>query len=101
MPGGIESLPGGLGAAIRDSLGSATAAASGLTGWHGASLIAAARESFVAGMSSAAEIGAVIVAVGAVIVLVWLPGRASVASAKSRFEQESEPLAIAGEGMAS
>jgi len=101
MPGGIESLPGGLGAAIRDSLGSATAAASGLTGGHGESLLAAARESFVAGMSSAAEIGAVIVAVGAVIVLVWLPGRASVASAKSRFEQESEPLAIAGEGMAS
>ena len=101
MPGGLESLPAGLGAAIRDSLGSATAAASGLAGGQGASLLAAARESFVAGMSSAAEIGAVIVALGAVIALVWLPGRASVASAKSRFERESEPVAIAGEGMAS
>jgi EmrB/QacA subfamily drug resistance transporter len=101
MPGGLESLPAGLGAAIRDSLGSATAAASGLAGGQGASLLAAARESFVAGMSSAAEIGAVIVALGAVIALVWLPGRASEASAKSRFERESEPVAIAGEGMAS
>ena len=75
LPGGVDGLPAGLGSAVRDSLGSATVAASGLGGDHGPMLLTAAREAFVAGMSSAAGIGAVIVAVGAAIVLIWLPGR--------------------------
>jgi DHA2 family multidrug resistance protein-like MFS transporter len=41
----------------------------------GATVLAAARQAFVSGMSSATSIGAVVVAVGAIVVLLWLPGR--------------------------
>ena len=101
MPGGLSGLPAGIGSAVRDSLGSATVAAGQLGGGQGSVVLDAARQAFVSGMSSASEIGAVIVALGAVIVLFWLPGRAAVASATSRFEQEPQSVAVTREGMAS
>ncbi len=76
LPGGVASLPAGVGDAVRDSIGSATVAAGALPGDMGAAVVAAAREAFVSGMTTATSIGAVIVAVGAVIVLSWRPGRA-------------------------
>jgi DHA2 family multidrug resistance protein-like MFS transporter len=71
----VSGLPTGVGAAVRDSIGSATVASSHLPGETGAAVIAAARQAFVAGMSSSTSIGAVIVAVGAVMVVVWMPNR--------------------------
>ncbi len=75
LPGGLSGLPAGVGAAVRDSIGSATVAVSHLPGETGATVMAAAKQAFVAGMSSATAIGALIVAVGAVMVVVWMPNR--------------------------
>jgi EmrB/QacA subfamily drug resistance transporter len=75
LVGRLDGLPGGVGAAVRDSIGSATVAAGNLPGDTAAAVIAAARQAFVTGMSTATLIGAVIVAAGAVIVLMWLPDR--------------------------
>jgi hypothetical protein len=75
LPGGAPALPAGVAAAVRDSIGSASVAVGHVPGAAGSAVLAAARESFVSGMSTATAIGAVIVAVGAAIVLVWMPGR--------------------------
>ncbi len=75
LPGGLAGLPAGVGAAVRDSIGSATVAAGGLPSETAAAVLSAARQSFVSGMSTAAAIGAVVVAVGAVLVFAWLPAR--------------------------
>lgn len=79
LPGGIAGLPPAVGAAVRDSIGSASVAASQLPGETGKAVIDAARQAFVAGMSTSAIVGSVVVAIGAVIVLAWLPGRAPTA----------------------
>jgi EmrB/QacA subfamily drug resistance transporter len=74
LPGGLAGLPSGLGDAVRDSIGSATVAASQIPGNGGAPILAAAREAFVAGMSTSTLIGAAIVFAGLVALLHWLPG---------------------------
>jgi EmrB/QacA subfamily drug resistance transporter len=84
IPGGIGSLPPAIGGAVRDSLGSAVVAAGQLPGDTGSAVLSAAREAFVSGMSTATVVGAVIVALGVVVLLHWLPdpsiSRASEAS---------------------
>jgi EmrB/QacA subfamily drug resistance transporter len=75
LPGGAAALPAGVAGAVRDSIGSASVAVGHLPGPSGSAVLAAARESFVSGMSTATAIGAVIVAVGATVVLLWMPGR--------------------------
>jgi EmrB/QacA subfamily drug resistance transporter len=95
LPGGVASLPAGVGDAVRDSIGSATVAAGALPGDMGAAVVAAAREAFVSGMSSATLIGAAVVAVGAVIVLIWMPGRAR-ASAGTEPESAAAKSAALG-----
>jgi MFS family permease len=76
LPGGIGALPPAVGSAVRDSIGSAVVAAAQLPEGTGTAVVAAARQAFVSGMSTATMIGAVVVAVGAVIVFMWLPDRA-------------------------
>ncbi len=75
LPGGLAGLPSNAADAIRDSIGSASVAAGQLPGAAGDAVLAAARESFVAGMSAASLIGAGVIAAGAVIVAHWLPRR--------------------------
>lgn len=71
----LGGLPPSVEAAVRDSIGSATVAAGHLPADTAATVLGAARQAFVSGMSTATSIGAVVVAVGAIVVLVWLPGR--------------------------
>jgi EmrB/QacA subfamily drug resistance transporter len=73
LPGGLGGLPSSVGAAVRDSIGSATVAAGHIPGDNGATVLAAARGAYVSGMSSATVIGAAIVAIGAAVVFHWLP----------------------------
>ena len=81
------SLPANVDAAIRDSLGSAMATAGQLPGATGTAVANAAKEAFVAGMSSATLVGAAIVAIGVLILLHWLPDRSKAAD----LDLEAEP----------
>jgi DHA2 family multidrug resistance protein-like MFS transporter len=85
--------------AVRDSIGSATVAAGGLPADTAAAVLAAARAAFVSGMSTAALVAAAVSAVGAIVVLLWMPGRA-----RAELDQ-AEPIrpaaAPTGEGAAS
>jgi EmrB/QacA subfamily drug resistance transporter len=76
LPGGLAGLPAAVSDAVRDSIGAASVAAGHLPSPAGDAVLAAARSSFVAGMSTATVIGAAIIAAGAVVVAHWLPGRA-------------------------
>lgn len=105
LPGGVAGLPPAAGAAVRDSIGSASLAASQLPGETGKAVIEAARQAFVAGMSTSAIVGSVVVAIGAVIVLAWLPGRTRAPAAMpvaspSADRAVSVPSAV-GDGAAS
>jgi hypothetical protein len=71
----LGDLPPTVEAAVRDSIGSATVAAGHLPADTAATVLGAARQAFVSGMSTATSIGALVVAVGAIVVFVWLPGR--------------------------
>lgn len=73
LPGGMAGLPPAIGSAVRDSIGSASAAAASLPVDAGSAVLMAARQAFVSGMSEAALIGAVVIAIGTVILLHWLP----------------------------
>ena len=90
LPGSEASLPAGVGAAVRDSIGSASVALGHLPGSTGTAILSAAREAFVSGMSSATTIGALVVAVGAVVVVAWMPNRMRVSAA-----EPTEALAVA------
>jgi EmrB/QacA subfamily drug resistance transporter len=91
VTGGAGSLPPAVAGAVNDSLGSAVVAAGGLPGDTGTAVLAAARESFVAGMSTASLVGAVVVGVGVVLLLHWLPGRSGADSAVATdLEQVAE-----------
>jgi Na+/melibiose symporter-like transporter len=92
LPGGAGSLPPAAGAAVRDSIGSAMVAAGNLPGGTATAVIGAARQAFVSGMSAAASVAAVVAAVGVVIILVWLPGRAEV-PVETRAAAEASPIA--------
>ena len=92
LPGGVAGLPAGVSAAIRDSIGSASMAASAVPGDAGAAVLAAARQSFVSGMSTATLIGAGVVAAGTVIVALWMPNRARTSAA----EMPNDLGAVAG-----
>ena len=82
LPGGVAGLPAGVGAAVRDSIGSASVAVGHLPGATGTAVLSAARESFVSGMSTATTIGALVVAAGAVILVIWMPNRQRTAAAE-------------------
>jgi predicted MFS family arabinose efflux permease len=90
LPGGEATLPAGVGAAVRDSIGSASVALGHLPGSTGTAVLSAAREAFVSGMSSATTIGALVVALGAVVVVAWMPNRMRVSAA-----EPTEALAVA------
>jgi DHA2 family integral membrane protein (MFS transporter) len=75
IPGGLGALPPAVGAAVRDSIGSATVAAGSLPSGMGTAVVSAARQAFVSGMSTATLIAAAVVAVGTIVVALWLPGR--------------------------
>lgn len=68
-------VPGDAGPVARETLGGATAVAAELPPDHAASLLAAARESFVAGMHVSAVVGALLLAYTAVQALVLLRER--------------------------
>ena len=82
-------LPPALAAAARDSLGSAMAAAAQLPGATGSAVASAAKEAFVAGMSEAALVGSLIVAIGAALLVRWLPNT----DRASELEPETGDLA--------
>jgi hypothetical protein len=84
LQGGIGALPASVGAAVRDSIGTATVVAGQIPGDAGPRILDAARLSFVAGLGNAATIGAVVLALGSVVVMHWLPGRAGAATEPSR-----------------
>jgi hypothetical protein len=67
-------------------------AASAVPGDAGAAVLAAARQSFVSGMSTATLIGAGVVAAGTVIVALWMPNRARTSAA----EMPNDLGAVAG-----
>jgi len=97
LPGGLAGLPPGIGHAVRDSIGAAVVAVGALPGDTGATVVAAAREAFVSGMSSATLIGAAVVAVGAVIVLMWMPGRARASAGAEAESAAAESAALGAE----
>jgi EmrB/QacA subfamily drug resistance transporter len=91
LPGGIGDLPPTVTGAVRDSLGSAVVAAGQLPGDTGSAVLAAAREAFVSGMSTATLLGAVIVAAGIALLMHWLPeGSNAVADVVSVGDREAE-----------
>ncbi len=75
IPGGVAGLPPAVGSAVRDSIGSAVVAAGQLPGGSGDAVVAAARQAFVSGMSSATIVGAAVIAAGVLVLLHWLPGK--------------------------
>jgi EmrB/QacA subfamily drug resistance transporter len=84
LPGGIAGLPDSIGAAVRDSIGSATVAAGQIQGETGARILEASRGAFVSGLDTAAVVGAVVVALGAAVVVHWLPGRTGAEESPAR-----------------
>jgi hypothetical protein len=58
-------------------------------------VLAAARQSFVSGMSTATLIGAAVVAVGAVIIVAWMPNRARTSVADSAESRVATAAGVA------
>jgi EmrB/QacA subfamily drug resistance transporter len=63
--------------AAKDGLGAALAAAGQLPAQAGQAFAAAAREAFVHAMNASLLVAAAITAAGAIVALVWMPGRAA------------------------
>jgi EmrB/QacA subfamily drug resistance transporter len=98
LSGGVAALPPSVGAAVRDSIGSATVAAGTLPGETATAVLGAARQAFVAGMSTAATVAAVVAAIGAIVVFHWLPGQAGAAVDDESVEASRLTGAKAREG---
>jgi EmrB/QacA subfamily drug resistance transporter len=71
----LRGLPPQIAQAAGDSIGAATTIAAQL-GERGQALLQAARAAYIEGMGSAVLVGAGVAAVGAILVLLFLPGRA-------------------------
>jgi EmrB/QacA subfamily drug resistance transporter len=71
-----QAIPSSVVALITGSLGGALAVAEHVGGTRGAELAAFSRHAFVSGMDIAMTVGAVVVAVGALVALLVLPSRA-------------------------
>jgi EmrB/QacA subfamily drug resistance transporter len=74
----LESLPPDAAGAAESSVGGAAAVAAQLPAPAADALQAAAGAAFVAGMGSAALVGAALVGIGALIAAIWLPAREAV-----------------------
>jgi EmrB/QacA subfamily drug resistance transporter len=82
----LGTLPGGVGTAVRDSIGGAREAAGSL-GAQGADVLRSASQAFGHGLDAAMLTAAVVAAIGAVAAAVMLPGKTATAPAV-----EKEPV---------
>lgn len=85
----LDGLPGPLAAAASDSIGGASAAAAQL-GAGGQALLAAARSAYVEGMADAILVGSAVAALGALVVLAFLPARGLANRATAQPEPQGE-----------
>jgi hypothetical protein len=78
------ALPGDVIDRAKDSIGAALVAANNVGGTNGAAISDAARHGFLDGMHTGLVVGAVATAVGAIVTLLWLPGRALASDRSAR-----------------
>jgi MFS family permease len=91
LAGSLAPLPAPLRPVAAESISGAHAVAGDL-GPAGAPLVAAANDAFVTGMHRAAVLAALAVALGAAVVLAWLPGR---------WARQASAVPVAAEALAS
>ena len=72
----LAGLPAATAAAATNSVGAALAIGTRIGGTQGATIVAAARSSFIHAMDRGLVVGSAIALLGAIVALVWLPHRA-------------------------
>jgi hypothetical protein len=77
----VAGLPSAAASAARSSVGAALALGSRLSGREGATIVTAARSSFVHAMDRGLVVGAAIALLGSIVALIWLPSWAPDAGA--------------------
>jgi EmrB/QacA subfamily drug resistance transporter len=83
-------------AVAADSIGAALAVGARIGGAQGASIVAAAKHSFISAMDRGLVVGAAIALMGALVALIWLPNRAPTAATTALDASPEAELAAVG-----
>ena len=94
LAGKVAGLPAGVQSAVESSVAVAAAVAHQLPAPLGATVLRAAQEAYVGGMSDVLVVSAVLMALGAILMALFLPARAALpAGVRAGGRREAAPLA--------